>query len=248
VTLQTVLKSLLIITSGEHKWARLCGLTMLLPHGYEGQGPEHSSARIERYLQLCAEHNIQVCVPTTPSQVFHMLRRQVKRPLRKPLIAITPKSLLRHKEAISTLDDLSSGTFQTVIGDTESVDPRKVIRAIMCSGKVYFDLLEYQRKNEIADTIIVRMEQLYPFPGDDLEAVLSVYPKITDVVWCQEEPQNQGAWYSTQHRMRRVIKELSEKIYLRYAGRKSSAAPAAGYISVHIEEQNALVNQAFGVE
>jgi 2-oxoglutarate dehydrogenase E1 component len=236
------------ITSGEHKWARLCGLTMLLPHGYEGQGPEHSSARIERYLQLCAEHNIQVCVPTTPSQVFHMLRRQVKRPLRKPLIAITPKSLLRHKEAISTLDDLSSGTFQTVIGDTESVDPRKVIRAIMCSGKVYFDLLEYQRKNEIADTIIVRMEQLYPFPGDDLEAVLSVYPKITDVVWCQEEPQNQGAWYSTQHRMRRVIKELSEKIYLRYAGRKSSAAPAAGYISVHIEEQNALVNQAFGVE
>jgi len=236
------------ITSGEHKWARLCGLTMLLPHGYEGQGPEHSSARLERYLQMCAEHNIQVCVPTTPSQVFHMLRRQVKRPLRKPLIAITPKSLLRHKEAISTLDDLSSGSFQTVIGDTENIDPRKVTRAIMCSGKVYFDLLEYQRKNEISDTIIVRMEQLYPFPGDDLEAVLKVYPKISDVVWCQEEPQNQGAWYTTQHRMRRVVKEISEKIYLRYAGRKSSAAPAAGYISVHIEEQNALVNQAFGVE
>jgi len=236
------------ITSGEHKWARLCGLTMLLPHGYEGQGPEHSSARIERYLQLCAEHNIQVCVPTTPSQVFHMLRRQVKRPLRKPLIAITPKSLLRHKEAISTLDDLSSGTFQTVIGDTESVDPRKVLRAILCSGKVYFDLLEYQRKNEVTDTIIIRMEQLYPFPGDDLEAVLKVYTKITDVAWCQEEPQNQGAWYTTQHRMRRVVKEISEKIYLRYAGRKSSAAPAAGYISVHIEEQNALVSQAFGVE
>jgi len=236
------------ITSGEHKWARLCGLTMLLPHGYEGQGPEHSSARLERYLQLCAEHNIQVCVPTTPSQVFHMLRRQVKRPLRKPLIAITPKSLLRHKEAISTLDDLSSGSFQTVIGDTENIDPRKVTRAIMCSGKVYFDLLEHQRKNEITDTIIVRMEQLYPFPGDDLEAVLKAYTRISDVVWCQEEPQNQGAWYTTQHRMRRVVKEISEKIYLRYAGRKSSAAPAAGYISVHIEEQNALVNQAFGVE
>lgn len=236
------------ITSGEHKWARLCGLTMLLPHGYEGQGPEHSSARLERYLQLCAEHNIQVCVPTTPSQVFHMLRRQVKRPLRKPLIAITPKSLLRHKEAISSLDDLSTGTFQTVIGDTEENDPRKVTRLIMCSGKVYFDLLEYQRKNEITDTIIVRMEQLYPFPADDLEAVLDGYTKISDVVWCQEEPQNQGAWYTTQHRMRRVVKKISEKIYLRYAGRKSSAAPAAGYISVHIEEQNALVNQAFGVE
>jgi len=236
------------ITSGEHKWARLCGLTMLLPHGYEGQGPEHSSARLERYLQLCAEHNIQVCVPTTPAQVFHMLRRQVKRPLRKPLIAITPKSLLRHKEATSTLDDLSEGSFQTVIGDTENIEPRKVVRAILCSGKVYFDLLEHQRKNEITDTVVIRLEQLYPFPGDDLESVLKVYPKVTDIVWCQEEPQNQGAWYTTQHRMRRVVKEISEKIYLRYAGRKSSAAPAAGYISVHIEEQNALVNQAFGVE
>jgi 2-oxoglutarate dehydrogenase E1 component len=236
------------ITSGEHKWARLCGLTMLLPHGYEGQGPEHSSARLERYLQLCAEHNIQVCVPTTPSQVFHMLRRQVKRPLRKPLIAITPKSLLRHKEAISTLDDLSNGTFQTVIGDTEGNDPRKVTRAIMCSGKVYFDLLEYQRKNEVTDTIIIRMEQLYPFPSDDLQEVLDGYTKISDVAWCQEEPQNQGAWYTTQHRMRRAVHKISEKIYLRYAGRKSSAAPAAGYISVHIEEQNALVKQAFGVE
>lgn len=236
------------ITSGEHKWGRLCGLTMLLPHGYEGQGPEHSSARLERYLQLCAEHNIQVCVPTTPAQIFHMLRRQVKRPLRKPLIAITPKSLLRHKEAISSLEDLSEGSFQTVIGDSNISDPKKIKRVIMCSGKVYYDLLEYQQQNEVQDTAVIRIEQLYPFPGDDLKEILMVYPKIEDVVWCQEEPQNQGAWYSTQHRMRRVLKQIDTKIYLRYAGRKSSAAPAAGYISVHVEEQNALVNKAFTVK
>jgi 2-oxoglutarate dehydrogenase E1 component len=236
------------ITSGEHKWGRLCGLTMLLPHGYEGQGPEHSSARIERYLQLCAEHNIQVCVPTTPAQIFHMLRRQVKRPLRKPLIAITPKSLLRHKGATSSLEDLSEGSFQTVIGDKNIVDPKKVKSVIMCSGKVYYDLLEYQQTNEILDTAVIRIEQLYPFPADDLKDILMIYPKLEDLVWCQEEPQNQGAWYSTQHRMRLVLKQIDEKIYLRYAGRKSSAAPAAGYISVHVEEQNALVSKAFTVK
>jgi len=220
---------------------------MLLPHGYEGQGPEHSSARVERYLQMCAEHNIQVCVPTTPAQVFHMLRRQVKRPLRKPLIAITPKSLLRHKDAISTLDDLSAGSFQTVIPEADEMDNRKVARVIMCSGKVYYELLDFRRTNDMSDTAIIRIEQLYPFPADDLEEVLKVYPKLNDVVWCQEEPQNQGAWYPTQHRMRRSIKEINEKIYLRYAGRKGSAAPAAGYISVHIEEQAQLINQAFDV-
>jgi len=236
------------ITSGEHKWARLCGLTMLLPHGYEGQGPEHSSARLERYLQLCAEHNIQVCVPTTPAQVFHMLRRQVKRPLRKPLIAITPKSLLRHKEASSALDDFSEGHFQTVIPEVDELDPRKVTRVIMCSGKLYYDLLEYRRHNELLDTVVIRIEQLYPFPDEDLEEVLSAYQKVKDVVWCQEEPQNQGAWYPTQHHIRETIKKVNAKIYLRYAGRKSSAAPAAGYISVHVEEQNALINQAFDVE
>lgn len=233
------------ITSGEHKWGRLCGLTMLLPHGYEGQGPEHSSARLERYLQLCAEHNIQVCVPSTPAQVFHMLRRQVKRPLRKPLVAITPKSLLRHKDATSSLDDLSQGSFQTVIPEIDEIDARKVTRVIMCSGKVYYELLEYRRSNEIEDTAVIRIEQLYPFPGDDLEEVLSAYPKLKDVVWCQEEPQNQGAWYPTQHRMRRALKNINEKIYLRYAGRRSSAAPAAGYVSVHVEEQTKLINQAF---
>jgi len=235
------------ITSGEHKWGRLCGLTLLLPHGYEGQGPEHSSARLERYLQLCAEHNIQVCVPTTPAQVFHMLRRQVKRPLRKPLVAITPKSLLRHKDAVSSLEDLSGGSFQTVIPEVEELDPRKVKRAIMCSGKVYYELLEFRRSHEMTDTAIIRIEQLYPFPGGDLEAVLRAYPKLEDVVWCQEEPQNQGAWYPTQHRMRRALKKINEKIYLRYAGRKGSAAPAAGYISVHVEEQTKLINQAFDI-
>ena len=233
------------ITSGEHKWGRLCGLTMLLPHGYEGQGPEHSSARLERFLQLCAEHNIQVCVPTTPAQIFHMLRRQVKRPLRKPLVAITPKSLLRHKDAVSSLDDLSQGSFQTVIGEIDDIDAKKVTRAIMCSGKVYYELLEHRRSNQIEDTAVIRIEQLYPFPSEDLEEVLRQYPKLKDVVWCQEEPQNQGAWYPTQHRMRRVLKKINEKIYLRYAGRKGSAAPAAGYISVHVEEQNKLINQAF---
>jgi 2-oxoglutarate dehydrogenase E1 component len=236
------------ITSGEHKWGRLCGLTMLLPHGYEGQGPEHSSARIERYLQMCAEHNIQVCVPTTPAQVFHMLRRQVKRPLRKPLIAITPKSLLRHKEATSTLDDLSSGSFQTVIGEVEDLNPKKVTRVIMCSGKVYYDLKDYRTANEITDTVIVRIEQLYPFPEEDLIEVLAEFPKLKDVVWCQEEPQNQGAWYPTQHRMRQSIKDVNDSIYLRYAGREGSAAPAGGYTSVHVEEQSLLVKQAFDNE
>ncbi|PID42205.1 MAG: 2-oxoglutarate dehydrogenase E1 component [Proteobacteria bacterium] len=236
------------ITSGEYKWSRLCGLTMLLPHGYEGQGPEHSSARIERYLQLCAQHNVQVCVPTTPAQVFHMLRRQVKRPLRKPLIAFTPKSLLRHKEATSSLEDLVDGQFQTVIDDKpEDIDARKVKRVILCSGKVYYDLAEKRRTDELFDTAIVRIEQLYPFPSEDLEEVFARYPKIVDVVWCQEEPMNQGAWYSSQHRMRSAAQTVNQKIYLRYAGRDASAAPASGYSSVHVEEQTRLVNDAFDV-
>ncbi|WP_097461703.1 2-oxoglutarate dehydrogenase E1 component [Mangrovitalea sediminis] len=235
------------ITSGEHKWGRLCGLTLLLPHGYEGQGPEHSSARIERFLQMCAEHNIQVCVPTTPAQVFHMLRRQVKRPLRKPLVAITPKSLLRHKEAISTLEDLCEGTFQTVLPEIDKIDPRKVRRLILCSGKVYYDLLDKRRSDERDDTVIVRLEQLYPFPADDLDEVLAPYTKLTNVVWCQEEPMNQGAWYSSQHHMRQALHRLNPKLYLQYSGRPASAAPASGYGSVHVEEQNKLVNDAFEV-
>ena len=233
------------LTSGEHKWGRLCGLTMLLPHGYEGQGPEHSSARLERYLQLCAEHNIQVCVPTTPSQVFHMLRRQAKRPLRKPLIAITPKSLLRHKEATSDLDDLSTGTFKTVLREKELSDPKKVTRLIMCSGKVYYDLLEKKKADERDDVAIIRIEQLYPFPEDDLDEILKEYPKIKHAVWCQEEPMNQGAWYCSQHHMHHSLHRLDPKLKLQYAGRKASAAPACGHMSVHIEEQKQLVNDAF---
>ncbi|MEC9083140.1 MAG: 2-oxoglutarate dehydrogenase E1 component, partial [Pseudomonadota bacterium] len=235
------------LTSGEHKWGRLCGLTLLLPHGYEGQGPEHSSARLERFLQLCAEHNIQVCVPTTPSQVFHMLRRQVKRPLRKPLVAITPKSLLRHKEAISGLDDLTSGTFQTILPEKEPSDPKKVTRLILCSGKVYYDLLEKKKADERDDVAIVRIEQLYPVPSDDLDELLSQYSKLKHVVWCQEEPMNQGAWYCSQHHMRNALQRLNPKLYLQYAGREASAAPACGHMSVHIEEQKKLVNDAFEI-
>src|SRR5690554_813679 len=236
------------ITSGEHKWGRLCGLTMLLPHGYEGQGPEHSSARLERFLQLCAEQNIQVCVPTTPAQVFHMLRRQVKRPLRKPLVAMTPKSLLRHKEAISTLDELCNGAFQTVIGEIDaSIDPKKVTRLIMCSGKVYYDLLDKRRAEGREDTAIIRIEQLYPFPEDDLEEVMAQFKKLTDIVWCQEEPIDQGAWYCSQQHMRNGMHKAHPELDLKYAGRPASAAPAAGYASVHAEEQNKLVNDAFEV-
>ncbi|GGY66664.1 2-oxoglutarate dehydrogenase subunit E1 [Marinobacter zhanjiangensis] len=233
------------LTSGEHKWGRLCGLTLLLPHGYEGQGPEHSSARLERFLQLCAEHNIQVCVPTTPSQVFHMLRRQVKRPLRKPLVAITPKSLLRHKEATSDLEDLTSGTFQTVLPEKEPSDPKKVTRLILCSGKVYYDLLEKKKADGRDDTVIFRIEQLYPFPGDDLDELLAPYTGLKNAVWCQEEPMNQGAWYCSQHHMRAALARLNPKLYLDYAGRDASAAPAAGYMSVHVEQQKKLVNDAF---
>ena len=236
------------ISSGEHKWGRLSGLTMLLPHGYEGQGPEHSSARLERFLQLSAEHNIQVCVPTTPAQVFHMLRRQMLRPLRKPLIAFTPKSLLRHKLATSTLEELAEGGFQTIIPEIDVHDPARVTRMIMCAGKVYYDLLEQRRAEGLDDTVIVRIEQLYPFPQDDLDELLVRYPNLQDVVWCQEEPMNQGAWYCSQHHMRRAVAvHPNAALNLRYAGREASAAPACGYMSTHAREQQQLVNDALGI-
>jgi 2-oxoglutarate dehydrogenase E1 component len=235
------------ITSGEHKWGRLCGLTMLLPHGYEGQGPEHSSARLERYLQLCAEHNIQVCVPTTPAQIYHLLRRQVIRPLRKPLVVLTPKSLLRHKLAISTLEDLAEGSFQTVIPEIDTLDAAKVTRLVMCSGKVYYDLLEKRRAEGREDIAIVRIEQLYPFPEDDLMEAIAPYTNLTNVVWCQEEPMNQGAWYSSQHHLRRSIGNHNRNLVLEYAGRDASAAPACGYASMHAEQQEKLLKDAFTV-
>ncbi len=235
------------ITSGEHKWGRLCGLTMLLPHGYEGQGPEHSSARLERYLQLCAEQNIQVCVPTTPAQVYHMLRRQAIRPLRKPLVALTPKSLLRHKLATSTLEDLTEGSFQTVIPEIDQIDPAKVERLVMCSGKVYYDLLDKRRSEGREDIAIVRIEQLYPFPEEDLAEVLAPYQNLKQIVWCQEEPMNQGAWYCSQHHMRRVATAHKKELFLQYAGREASAAPAVGYASMHAEQQEKLLQDAFTV-
>ena len=236
------------IGSGEHKWARLCGLTLLLPHGYEGAGPEHSSARLERYLQLSAEHNIQVCVPTTPAQIYHLIRRQAIRPLRKPLIVMTPKSLLRHKEATSTLEDLCNGAFQNVIPETTNLDVNKITRVVICSGKVYYDLVAKRQQDNLENVAIVRIEQLYPFPEADLFDAMSQYPNIQAAVWCQEEPMNQGAWYNSQHHIRRVVHSKFPDLYLHYAGRGASAAAAAGYTSLHVEQQEALVNRALFVE
>jgi 2-oxoglutarate dehydrogenase E1 component len=232
------------IASGEYKWERLCGLTLFLPHGYEGQGPEHSSARLERFLQLCAQKNIQVCVPTTPAQIFHMLRRQIIRPLRKPLIVMTPKSLLRHKEAISTLEDLANGSFQTVIAETDTLDPKAVTRVILCSGKVYYELRAKRREKKLDNTAIIRLEQLYPFPEEKLEETIAPYVNLQEVVWCQEEPQNMGAWYSSQHHMKNVIWKHNKELWLQYAGREASASPAAGYGALHNREQEQLLKDA----
>ncbi|BFM08043.1 2-oxoglutarate dehydrogenase E1 component [Halioxenophilus aromaticivorans] len=235
------------ITSGEHKWGRLCGLTMLLPHGYEGQGPEHSSARLERFVQLCAEHNIQICIPTTPAQVFHMLRRQVVRPMRRPLVVMSPKWILRHPRATSTLEELSQGKFLNVIGD-DSVDASKAKRVVMCSGKVYYHLLEAREEQNIEDVALVRVEQLYPFPEEEALAEISRYENLQDIVWCQEEPMNQGAWFGIRHRIDRVLVKLTKQVPMKFAGRESSAAPAAGYMSLHLEEQNRFVNKALTLD
>jgi 2-oxoglutarate dehydrogenase E1 component len=229
------------ISSGEAKWDRLSGLVLLLPHGYEGQGPEHSSARLERYLQLCALDNMQVCVPTTPAQMFHMLRRQMLRDARKPLIVMTPKSLLRHKLAVSTLDDLASGGFQLAIGDSTATEPKKVRRIVLCSGKIYYDLVEDAAKRKVDDVAIVRVEQLYPFPRLEVSAELAKYPAAKEIVWCQEEPMNQGAWYQIRHHLHTLV---GPKQMLSYAGRSRSPAPACGHLSTHIAEQRALVEQA----
>ncbi|WP_329740610.1 2-oxoglutarate dehydrogenase E1 component [Dyella sp. A6] len=229
------------ISSGEAKWNRLCGLALFLPHGYEGQGPEHSSARLERFLQLCALDNMQVCVPTTPAQAFHMIRRQMVRKTRKPLIVMTPKSLLRHKLAVSSLDELSKGGFQLVIGEHRELAAKKVKRVVLCSGKVYYDLLEAAEKGEINDVAVVRVEQLYPFPRQEVSAELEKYPSAKEVIWCQEEPMNQGAWFQIRHHLQACI---GSKQSLSYAGRARSPAPAAGHLNTHNAEQTALVEQA----
>lgn len=233
------------ISSGEQKWGRLCGLTMLLPHGYEGQGPEHSSARLERFLQLCADHNMQVCVPSTPAQVFNMIRRQQLRPMRRPLIVMSPKSLLRHPLAVSTMEELADGTYHNMIDEIDEINPSDVKRVVFCSGKVYYDLLEQRRKSEQTDVAIVRVEQLYPFPHAEMDAIVEKYKHVTDFVWCQEEPQNQGAWYCSQHHF---WNSIPNKAKLTYAGRKASASPAVGYASVHAKEQQALVNDALTIK
>ena len=233
------------IASGEVKWGRICGLVMLLPHGYEGQGPEHSSARPERYLQLCAQHNMQVVVPSTPAQIFHLLRRQMIRQYRKPLVVMSPKSLLRHKEAVSTIDELADGRYQTVIGEIDRIDAKKTRRVIVCSGKVYYDLLAFRRERKIDDVAIVRLEQQYPFPHADFKSEIARYAKAKEVVWCQEEPQNQGAWY----RLRAYLRaDILDSQVLAYAGRSISASTAVGYASKHNAEQKQLIEDAFATK
>ncbi|MDR1274780.1 MAG: 2-oxoglutarate dehydrogenase E1 component [Candidatus Accumulibacter sp.] len=233
------------IVSGEAKWGRVCGLVLFLPHGYEGQGPEHSSARVERFMQLCADMNMEVCQPTTPAQVFHMLRRQAIRKQRKPLIVFTPKSLLRHKEVISTIDDFSKGQFQHIIGEVDPVDERKVTRVVFCSGKVYYDLIATRRSRNIKHIAIARIEQLYPFPDEAFEAELARYPKATEIVWCQEEPRNQGAWYwivSREH----LDRPLKGHQRLLLVSRPAAASPAVAYGKEHSAQQKMLVESALG--
>ncbi len=231
------------IASGEVKWGRANGITLMLPHGYEGQGPEHSSARLERFMQLAADNNMQVCQPTTASQIFHVLRRQQVRMFRKPLVLMTPKSLLRHKEATSPLSEFTKGEFRTVIGELNAnVDATKVKRVIACSGKVYYDLVKKREEKKSMDTVIIRVEQLYPFPHKAFSNELKKYPNATDIVWCQDEPQNQGAWFFVQHN---IHENMLEGQKLGYAGRAASASPAVGYAHLHQEQLKALLDQAF---
>jgi len=229
------------IASAGAKWGLYSGLVLFLPHGYEGQGPEHSSARIERYMQLCAEHNMQVCIPTTPAQIFHLLRRQMMRPYRRPLVVMTPKSLLRHPLATSNLESLLDGGFMNVLDEVDAIDPEKVKRLIICTGKVYYDLLLARRAQNREDVAIIRIEQLYPFPKADFVTVAQRYQKAESVIWCQEEPQNQGAWDQVKHRFH-VLENLAKHIH--YVGRPAAAAPATGFYQVHKAEQEKLVDDA----
>ncbi|VFP80326.1 2-oxoglutarate dehydrogenase E1 component [Candidatus Erwinia haradaeae] len=232
------------ISSSEQKWGCKCGLVMLLPHGYEGQGPEHSSARLERYLQLCAEENMKICMLSTPAQLYHILRLQALKITRRPLIIMSPKSLLRHPQAISSLEDLSSGEFQSVIGEIDQLCVKSVKRIILCSGKIYYDLLIQRRQNHQNNIAIIRIEQLYPFPYEKLKHLLKPYAHVYDFVWCQEEPLNQGAWYFNQNAYQRI---LPVGAVLRYSGRPASASPAVGYLSVHHQQQHDLINNALTI-
>ena len=231
------------IASGEVKWGRSNGIVLLLPHGYEGQGPEHSSARLERFMQLAADQNMQIVQPTSASQIFHVLRRQMVRMFRKPLVVMSPKSLLRAKDAASPLSDFTKGEFRTVIGEQGEVDAAKVKRLVACSGKVYYDLVKAREKKRNADVAVIRIEQLYPFPHKAFAAELRKYPHLAEVVWCQDEPQNQGAWFFVQHT---IHENMTEGQRLGYAGRPASASPAVGYAHLHQEQQKQLLEQAFG--
>lgn len=231
------------IAAGEVKWGRICGMVMLLPHGYEGQGPEHSSGRPERFLQLCADYNLQICIPATPVQMFFLLRRQMIRPWRKPLVIFTPKSLLRHKESVSPLPEFAESKFKAVNGEWDAgIRPEKVKRLILCSGKVFFDLMNARKEKGLKDAAIVRVAQLYPFPHDEFQAQINLYANAGEVLWCQEEPGNQGAWHRIQHY---ILRHMRADQLLGYAMRKSSASPAAGYLSLHNEQQKELVDAAF---
>ncbi|MGH6623780.1 MAG: 2-oxoglutarate dehydrogenase E1 component, partial [Burkholderiaceae bacterium] len=232
------------ISSGEVKWGRQSGLTLMLPHGYEGQGPEHSSARLERFLQLGADNNMQVVQPTTPAQVFHLLRRQMIRLFRKPLVIMTPKSLLRNKDAASDLSELAKSEFQTVMAERDpEIEGKKVKRIVLCSGKVYYDLAAARRERQDEHVALLRIEQLYPFPHKALATELKKYPAATELVWCQDEPANQGPWFYVQHH---ILENMDEGQKLGYAGRPASASPAVGYYAKHVEQQKALIDAAFG--
>ena len=231
------------ISSGEIKWGRLSNLVMLLPHGYEGQGPEHSSARLERYLQLCAQHNMRVVLPTLPSQIFHLLRSQMNCGFRKPLIVMSPKSLLRHEEAVSPIGSFTEGEFQKVIPETDDIDDKKVRRLILCCGKIYYKLHEVRQQRYDSTTAIVRLEQLYPFPRVDVAKIRDQYPNLERVVWCQDEPRNQGPWREYKSRMNETFAPL----LVEYTGRISSASSAVGYMSLHLEQESRLVTDAFEI-
>ena len=228
------------IVSAEHKWERLSGLVMLLPHGFEGMGPEHSSARLERFLQLCAANNIQVCMPSSPSQIFHLLRRQAIRKMRRPLIVITPKSLLRLPEAASDLSELTNGSFNCIIGD--DLPTEKIKRVVLCSGKVYYDLKKARDEEDISDVALLRLEQLYPFPYFEVEELLKDYSHVEEFIWAQEEPRNQGAWFSHRHRLERVLNKLNIENSFKPISRPPAAAPAVGLMKLHLQQQQELVD------
>ena len=234
------------VASGETKWFRSNGLVMLLPHGYEGQGPEHSSAHLERFMQLCAEENIQVCNPTTPAQYFHLLRRQMLRPFRKPLVVMTPKSLLRHSRAVSRMDEMAGGGFHEVLGDPSPPADPDVRVALLCSGKIFYDLFQRREKTGRSDQAIIRLEQLYPFPHEAVGAAVGRFDRLEEVIWVQEEPENRGAWRTVRPWLEAAVEGKGLKKGLRYVGRKASASPATGSHSEHAAELESILTEAVG--